>query len=89
MITIFHDDLGHPHVRIGITKAEIDTDKASEGIEHTPVPTTAHGAVRFLESLQELSPDSILQIESLLTAVYKTGVEAGIEQHKDQIRSTL
>lgn len=89
MITIHKDDAGNPHVNICVTQADIESDRKNEGIEHTPISTTAHGAVRFLESLQELSPDSILQIESLLTAVYMSGFEAGAQQHRERVLSVV
>ncbi len=89
MITIHQDDAGNPHVKICVTQADIDSDRKNEGVEHTPISTTAHGAVRFLESLQGLSPDTILQIESLLTAVYKTGLEAGAQRHRERVLSVV
>jgi len=77
MITIYHDQQGQPHVQIGNTPETINSDK-KDGIEHIPVPTEeAPAAAQFLEALEGLAPEASYQIESLLTTIYKMGVEAG------------
>ncbi len=87
MITIFHDSAGLPQVWIR-TLAEIESDQF-HGLEHIPVPTDlAPTAAAFLDSLNVLSSDAASEIATLLTTIYKMGVEAGVQQHKARIGST-
>lgn len=77
MITVFTKDGRNPRVQIGTHSSEIAEDKEN-GIEHRSVPIeTGLMSVKFLEALNDLSPDAAQDIEDLLTNIYDMGVEDG------------